>query len=170
MKGNDIINNCITCNKDYPVKFKFNNYYNCLENNKKSDSKDITKEGEIKYYDIVLDEIEDIFTSGNYDTNNLDEGKDDVIETEKITITLTTTDNQKNNVNEKKTSIDLGECETSLRKHYNISDDEKLYIQKIDIVQEGMKIPKIEYSVYAKISGNNLVKLNISVYISLSKY
>ena len=26
-----------------------------------------------------------------------------------------------------------------------------------------MKIPKIEYSVYAKCSGNNLVKLNISV-------
>ena len=31
------------------------------------------------------------------------------------------------------------------------------------VMQEGMKIPKIEYEVYSKLSGNNLVKLNISV-------
>ena len=57
----------------------------------------------------------------------------------------------------------MGKCETSLKKHYNISNNEKLYIQKIDIIQEGIKVPKIEYQVFAKLSNNNLEKLNISV-------
>ena len=60
-KGNDTINNCITCNKDFPVKFKINNYYNCFENKQKSDKEEITKEEEINYYDDVINQIEDIF-------------------------------------------------------------------------------------------------------------
>ena len=63
MNGNDTINNCLTCNKDYPVKLKLNKYYNCLEDTKKSESKEITKEEEIKYYDTVINQIDDIFTS-----------------------------------------------------------------------------------------------------------
>ena len=31
------------------------------------------------------------------------------------------------------TNIDLGECETLLKNYYNISDDESLYIKKLDI-------------------------------------
>ena len=114
------------------------------------------KEEEIKYYDTVIEQIDEIFTSENYDTNDLDEGKEEVIKTDKATFTLTTTDNQKNNTDEKTTSIDLGECETELRKHYNISKDKKLYIQKIDIIQEDLKIPKVEYEVYAKLNGDKL--------------
>ena len=60
------------------------------------------------------------------------------------------------------TSIDFGECETILRKVYKISDDNKLIMKKIDIKQEGMKIPKTEYDVYCKLNGTNLVKLNLS--------
>ena len=33
----------------------------------------------------------------------------------------------------------------------------------MDVIQEGMKIPKIEYDVYCKLNDTNLVKLNISV-------
>ena len=40
------------------------------------------------------------------------------------------------------TSIDLGECEILLRKFYNISLNEIIYIKKIDVNQQGMKIPK----------------------------
>ena len=36
-------------------------------------------------------------------------------------------------------------------------------MRKIDVLQEGMKIPKVEYDVYAKLNGNNLVKLNLTV-------
>ena len=38
--------------------------------------------------------------------------------------------------------------------------DEKLYMKKIDVFQEGMKIPKIEYDIYCKLDGANLIKLN----------
>ena len=107
--------------------------------------------------------MEEIFTSSDYDTSNLDKGEDEIIKTEKMTVTLTTTQNQKNNSNFNMTSIDLGECEILLRNFYNISNDELLYIKKIDVMQEGMKIPKVEYDIYSKLNGSNLIKLNISI-------
>ena len=61
------------------------------------------------------------------------------------------------------TSVDLGECEILLRKFYGISENEKIFMKKIDVIQEGMKIPKIEFEIYAKINGSNLEKLNKSV-------
>ena len=61
------------------------------------------------------------------------------------------------------TRIDFGDCETLLRKEYNISTNETLYMKKIDIVQEGMKASKVEYDVFCKFTGNKLVKLNLSV-------
>ena len=121
------------------------------------------KEEEIKVQDKILETIEEGFTSDNYDTTNLEKGKDEIIETDKMKITLTTTDNQKNNTNTNMTTIDLGECELLLRKFYNISDDERLYMKKIDVFLDGMKIPKIEYEVYCKLKGTNLEKLNKSV-------
>ena len=33
----------------------------------------------------------------------------------------------------------------------------------MDIIQEGMRIPKIEYDVYYKSFGDNLIKLNLSI-------
>ena len=80
-----------------------------------------------------------------------------------MTITLTTSQNQRNNSNNNITLIDLGDCEIELRKYYNLTNNETLYIKKIDVLQEGMKIPKIEYSVYCKLSGTNLEKLNLSI-------
>ena len=41
------------------------------------------------------------------------------------------------------TAINLGACEDLLRKEYNISNNEYLYIKKIDVVQEGLQIPKV---------------------------
>ena len=78
-------------------------------------------------------------------------------------ITLTTTEEQKNLIEYNLTAIDFTECEKLLRIKYNISDDEKLYMRKIDIYQEGMKIPKIEYDIYSKLNDTNLIKLNLSV-------
>ena len=119
-----------------------------------------TKDEEIKYYDNILKIIENEFTSENYDTFNLEHGQDDIIKTEKIITTLTTSENQKNNKNNNMTRIDLGECETLLRNFYNISINETLYIKKIDIIMEGMKALKVEYDIYAKLFGKNLIKLN----------
>ena len=77
-----------------------------------------------------------------------------------MTITLTTTQKQINNTNDNMTSIDLGACEIILRKVYNISEDQLLYMKKIDVNQEGLKIKKVEFDIYSKLSGTNLVKLN----------
>ena len=88
--------------------------------------KNKTKSNEIEYYDTILKEIEELFTSENYDTTDVDNGKDDIIQTEKMNITLTTTYNQKNNNN--MTSIDLIKCEILLRYFYNLTNNETIYI------------------------------------------
>ena len=94
---------------------------------------------------------------------NIEKEEDQVIQTEKMTITLTTTQNQKSNINNNITMIDLGECENLIRNFYNLSLNDTLFIKKIDVKQEGMKIPKIEYDVYSKFSCNELTKLNLSI-------
>ena len=86
-----------------------------------------------------------------------------MIETEKITIIFTTSKYQKKDINSNISSINLGECEILLRNYYNISINETLYMKKLDIVQEGMKTKKVEYDVYSKLSGKNLIKLNLTV-------
>ena len=79
-------------------------------------------------------------------------------------ITLTTTINQKNNLNKyNKTCIDLGECEILLRKYYNLTNNETLYIKRIDVKQEGMRIPKIVFNIYSKLTELNLIQLNLSI-------
>ena len=59
------------------------------------------------------------------------------------------------------TTIDLGECETKLKRKYNISSNEILYILKIDLMIEN--IQKVEYEVYYNFTKNNLTKLNLTV-------
>ena len=77
-------------------------------------------------------------------------------------ITLTTTKNQINITYDNMTSINLGECEIVLRYIYNISEDKLLYMKKIDVYQKGMKIPKVEFDIYCKLNGTNLVRLDKS--------
>ena len=85
----------------------------------KNETVEKTKEEEIEYYDTILKKLENIFTDKNYDTSELDNGKEEIIETGKITVTFTTTQNQKNNLNNNMTRINLGQCEIELRKFYN---------------------------------------------------
>ena len=129
------------------------------ENNKGRINKE--KEAEIIAQNKFIESIEKAFTSKNYDTSDLDNGNDTIIENEKITITLTTIENQKNNYNKNISTIDLNECENILRNVYD-NNINVLYIKKIDVKQEGMKIPKIEYDVYSKLNSTNLIKLNLS--------
>ena len=120
-----------------------------------------SKEDEIKFYDNILNMVEKEFISNNYNTSKIDNGEDEIIKTEKMIITLTTTENQKNNINNNITRIYLDDCEILLRNYYNISDNETLYIKKIDVHQQGTNALKIEYDVYAKLFRNNLIKLNL---------
>ena len=120
------------------------------------------KEKEIKLMNIMLKNVEAGLKYNDYNTTNLENGEEDIISIERMTITLTTTQNQKNNKNNNVTIIDLRNCENKLREVYEIPDNEILYMKKIDIIQEGMRIPKIEYDIYYKFKKTNLVKLNLS--------
>ena len=97
----------------------------------KNETKELTKEEENEIYNEVINNVETIFTSEDYNTSSLDSGEDEVIQTEKMTITLTTTKNQKGNItNDNMTLLDLGHCEDELRNYYNISENETIYNQR----------------------------------------
>ena len=89
-------------------------------------------ESEDIYYDNILKKVELSLTSENYDPIKLDNGQDEIIELDKMKITLSTLENQKN-ISNNMTTIYLGECETSLRNYYNITNNNTIYIKKIDI-------------------------------------
>ena len=134
----------------------------CILNYKLDEKKD-----NVKIYDTLLKKAEDIFTSEDYDTSEIEKGNNDVIKYNNMIITLTSTKNQK--LEEKQgnmTTINLGDCENELKEAYNISYSETLYIKKIDVTEEGMMIPKIEFDIYYKLNGINLVKLNLSYCIN----
>ena len=138
--------------KEYKLGNKIEKLIKNLINNEE------TKKEETDYYNTILKNIEDIYTWKNYNTSYLDNGNDEIIEMEKMKVILTTTRNQKNNINSNTTNIDLGECEKSLRKTYNLSNDEIIYIKMLEVSQEGMRIPKVEYDIYAKLNGENIIK------------
>ena len=94
------------------------------------------------------------------------EGKDIEEERENVLVTITTPDNQQKNIfNENKTSFNLGKCEEKLKKYYNITDNNSsLYIFKVDVNIEGMKIPIILYEIYYPLYNNsNITQLNLSI-------
>ena len=158
------------CVKNCPVKNIIDkscilNFHNINSEEKEIEKKEYKDEEDKneKIYDIMLDNIEIDFTSNNYNFSFLEQGNNDVIELDKMTVTLTTIQNQKKDkTNTNVTTIDLGNCEYILKKAYNISDNEILFMKKVDVIQEGMKIPKVEYDVYHKLNDTNLMKLNLS--------
>jgi len=86
---------------------------------------------EITVEDMILENIEDDLTSGEFNTSDIDGGQDDIIEEKNLKITLSTSKNQKNNTkNQNVTSIELGECEILLREYYKLDDEQILYIKK----------------------------------------
>ena len=129
--------------------------------NEKNETKNMSKREKIEYYDNLIRLIEKEFTE-NYNTSKIDKGQDEIIKTEKFIVTFTTSTNQRNNKNSNMTTIDLGTCEALLRIAYNISSNETLYMKKMDIVQEETKALKVEYDVYCKLFGTNLIKLNLT--------
>ena len=158
-------NHFCTNDNNCPVEYPLLDKRECKISNEKiieDTIKSINKKDEINYYDTILKNIEDIFTSENYVTSKLDDGVDEIIEIDKLKVILTTSQNQKNNINNNMTIIDLGECEDSLRKNYNLSNNDTLYIKMLEIKEEGMRIPKIEYDIYSKLKGANLTKLDIN--------
>ena len=160
------------CYKNCPVKYLLDkscilNYLSPEKNNQEKEKETKTeeekKEEKIKANDIFIKNIEVDFTSNEYETTNLDNGINEEINFNDMKILLTTTLIQKKDKNNSEIIIiDLGECENILRDKYKIPDNKLLYMKKIAVKQEGMKIPKIEYDVYSKLNGTKLVKLNLT--------
>ena len=113
---------CTKCNDNFYSKgndqSNLREYINCY-----SRPEENQKEEEIEYYDYILKNIEQELTSKSFDTTDLDNGKDKVVEKDKLKITFTTTQNQKNNIFNNVTKVDIGKCETKLRNFYHIPDN-----------------------------------------------
>ena len=160
------------CVKNCPIKYIKDK--SCIlnfqiANSKNEENKQNIENENIKAHDIIINSIEEEFTSNDYNTSNLENGNDEVIEYEQMTITITTAESQKNDSKNKNvTNIDLGECEYILKEVYNISNEDVLFIIKKEVKQEGMKIPKIEFDVFSYLKTKNLIKLNLS-YCSQAK-
>ena len=104
------------------------------------------------------------------------EKKDLLKEGKNMILQITSPYNQINNEYNNISNIDLGECENILKSEYNINDNESLIIFKIDIYEEGLLIPIIEYEVYdiknkkqLDLSYCDEVKIKISIPVSIDK-
>ena len=170
-ENNYLCTNDLSCPKNYKklnenknecIKINMQNMIDDLILTERNKTKNYQEDEEINLYDNMIKMIE-IELTENYDTSKLDDGNDEVLKTEKMTMTFTTIQNQKNNINKNITIVDLGTCENLLRNYYNISHNDTIYMKKIEVFQEGFKIPKTEYDVYSKLSGTSLIKLNLTI-------
>ena len=167
-------NKCIdSCSRDDTYKYEYNNTCssfiekcNAVEffskNCKNNDNEPFDK-------DNMISNIREEILNGKmeYLLKNITNG-DLVVDIENIIYTITTPENQRNNKNKNVSTIDLGECENILKEHHKLSDNEKLYILKIDYFEEGLLIPIVEYEVYSKNEKLDLnyckdIKINISL-------
>ena len=161
MKFQQCVKNCpikflndLTCILDFEFLPKNKNYY---------DEEELQKEKFIRAHDIMLENAEFEFTLEEYDTTLLKQGFDEILNYYQMTITLTTVPNQRSDMNNSNvTAIDIKECENILREKYNISNETILYMKKIEVMETGMKIPKIEFDIYSRLNGTHLIKLDLS--------
>ena len=166
-EGNETFHNCIECKNGYQIDPNGSYYYNCFLNIREAETfkeiSDIIFTNEIILNNknkLVINTIKEIIN--NFNISNIDENNDISVKEENILITMTNTKNQKENENKNVTTINFGECEKNLKKVYNIPENNSLYIIKIDVKEEGMNIPKIEYEVYYPLYNDKLIKLNLT--------
>ena len=130
-----------------------------FENKNIFDSNILTRNINQSEFDNIKDKI-----LKTYNLTYILEGNDIVIRFYKNnSIILSTTKNQKYNPNTSKTSINLKECEDIIKNEYKISLNDTLFILKLEITEEGMKIPKIEYELYYPLyDGEELIQLDLT--------
>ena len=116
----------------------FNNI--CKINNNNIENKD--KIIKMLQNDLYNGNMNEIFVFINEEKTEL------IVEDDNSLYIITTSENEKNNTNNNLSTILLGECEIKLREYYNMSDNEPLFIFKIENYEEGLLIPIIEYEVY----------------------
>ena len=110
---------------------------------------------------------------------NVSENKEDIISTkDDVLFQITTTENQKNNINKNISTLNLGDCEFRLKIKYEIPLSLPLIIFKIDYFSPDSLIPIIGYEIYHPLNKSKLdlkycedilIKLNIPVSIDESE-
>ena len=129
------------------------NTYKFYYNNNNRNSEKIAQENMVEH--IKKEMIKGI------DLSELDNGEDIIIYGNDITLTLMKSKTKSESVTPK---IDLRICESYLKSAYNISENASLYILKMEVKQEGYKIPKIQYEVYFPLNNDtNLTILDLSI-------
>jgi hypothetical protein len=154
------LNLCITCNTingNYIPVFNYNNnfqnYYECFlkDSNNIENSKDN-----------ILENIRNALINGNLNVlidNIIKKDKKNIIyKYDNLIYELSSTDieNHDNNIS----SINLGKCENKIKNNNDINLNDSLLILKVDIYEEGMLIPIIEYEIY---NFETKKKLNLSL-------
>ena len=143
------------------------NYFNNIFNNKNN----------IMEADDIILNIRNGILNGYFDLSDIIEGKNDLLYIDNnIIYQITSTDNQKYNKYNNISIINLCECENKLKSYYNIKEDEPLLIFKIDIHEDGLLYPIVEYEIYnskGKIQLNleicNDTKINITFPVSIDE-
>ena len=153
---------CIdNCMNDNVYKYEYNNicYKSCL-------NEDNLNDDDLCYEDLIKNKF---YVNNNSDNNIIDIIKNKIenneidslfIQENNKKYQLIPSDTEYNFQNNNISFINIGKCEDILRNEYNISNDVKLLIFKIDIYEEGLLIPIIEYEVY---NSKTREKLNLTL-------
>ena len=188
-------NECIeNCEKDDKYKYVYNNtcYEKCPSGTlnqandyicKSIDNYDVNelKQIIIAEKDKKIENLQEDITNGKMDYifSNNSESKEDFVKTEDDTVYQIETSGIKNNNSSNNiSSLDLGDCEDTLRRVYNINETYPLIIFKFDYYSTDTLIPIIGYEIYhplnkskldLKYCEETLIKLNIPVSIDENK-
>ena len=101
----------------------------------------------------IYEKLKEIFSSGNYD------GEPKVFSSENVIYQISTSEYQKNNNDPNVSSIDLGQCENTLKDKYNISQNQSLLIFKMDTKSEDKSQTYVYYEIYDP-KGNQILNLS----------
>ena len=179
-------NSCIdNCEQDDKYKYEIDNICYYIQNQNQTEEKEKEKEKEIiegcstenffkglcnidnqtlstEKKDSMINNIVDNIINGKLNTllDEIVSGKQEdlFIKEDDVIFQITTTDHQNNNEYNNVSTINLGECEDTLKEIYGIAPNDSLIILKIDYFMEGLKIPIIGYEVFHP---ENKSKLNL---------
>ena len=112
----------------------------------------------------IIEQIKNDIKNGNLKSLLInvtkDQKEDLILEESNIVYQITTSDNQNKIKYKSISTIKLGKCEDKLKDYYNIASNESLLIFKIDIYEEGLLMPIVEYEIYNQ---ENFTELDLNI-------
>ena len=119
----------------------------------------IEEDDSIKTDDKILEEIRKKLNNGEINSSYLINGHYFIVEYKNIRYIISTLEEQDDNL----PSINFGECPNKLRESKNLPENTLLYILYIEVTEEGMNIPKVEYEIYSLSQEQKYEKFNLEV-------